>query len=77
MVTERTKSFPTERCKELMEHYPEVVKELKQIDEMGGPEMMMGGQGAPPGMPQGMPPGMPQGMPPGMPQGMPPDMQHP
>ncbi|HVJ13801.1 MAG TPA: hypothetical protein VM686_00105 [Polyangiaceae bacterium] len=68
MVQERTKSFPTERCKELLEHYAEVLPELQQIDQMGGPEQMMGGpQGMPPGMPQGMPPGMPQGMPPGMP----------
>jgi hypothetical protein len=57
MVTEKTKSFPSARCKELMEHYAEVLGELKQMEAQGGPQM--------PGMPpagHGMPPGA---MPPG------------
>ncbi len=65
MVKEKTPSFPTQRCDEMLKHYDQVIAELKQLDAQQG---MMGGPGmAPPGMaPPGMaPPGMaPPDMPP-------------
>jgi len=57
MVKERTPSFPSERCNQMMQNYDKVIAELKQMDQQGagGPPM-----GAPGGMrPPGMPPGMP------------------
>ncbi len=68
MVKEKTPSFPTERCEEMLKQYDQVIGQLKQIEAQQG---MMGGPGGPGMAPQGMPPqGMPpQGMPP---QGMPP-----
>jgi hypothetical protein len=58
MVKERTPSFPSERCDEMLKSYDKVIAELKQMDQQGG--MQMGGPhgGTPPG---GTPPG---GMPP-------------
>ena len=68
MVKERTPSFPSDRCKGMLDQYDQVLAQLKQIDEQGG-GMMGGGRppGAPPGgMPHGGPPGaMPRGGPPG------------
>jgi hypothetical protein len=59
MVKERTPSFPSERCREMLGTYDTVLAEVKMLDEQVG---QMGH-----GMPGGMPPGaMPQGaMPPG------------
>jgi len=69
MVRERTPAFPPERCSGMLTHYDEVITELRQMDQQGGPQMQMGpghgGPGMPPGA-QGMPPGAP-----GMPQGAP------
>jgi hypothetical protein len=60
MVKERTPSFPSERCDEMLKSYDKVIAELKQMDQQQG-GMQMGGPhgGMPPG---GMPPGA---MPPG------------
>jgi hypothetical protein len=80
MVTERTSSFPGDRCQEMLDNFEKVAAEVKMIDQqsaqMGGaPHGGMPPGAGPHGMPQGaMPPGaMPQGaMPPGaMPQGAP------
>ncbi len=72
MVKQRTPSFPTERCDQMLKSYDKVIGELKQMDQGGG-GMQMGGPRMPPGgmPPGGMPPG---GMPPGgaQPAGMPP-----
>jgi hypothetical protein len=59
MVKERTPSFPSERCREMLGTYDTVLAEVKMLDEQVG---QMGH-----GMPGGMPPGaMPPGaMPPG------------
>lgn len=46
MVKERTPSFPTQRCEEMMKHYDEVIGQLKQVDQQGG---MQGGPGGPGG----------------------------
>jgi hypothetical protein len=52
MVKEKTPSFPSQRCDEMMQHYDEVIGQLKQIDAAqkqmgaGGP----GGPGGPGGM---------------------------
>jgi hypothetical protein len=43
MVKERTPQFPPQRCDEMMNHYDEVIAQLKQMDAQGGPQM------APPG----------------------------
>lgn len=67
MVRERTPAFPPERCSGMLTHYDEVIAELRQMEQQGGPQMGAG-HGAP-----GMPPGA-QGMPPGA-QGMPPGAQ--
>ncbi len=65
MVKERTPSFPSERCEQMMQNYDKVIAELKQMDQQGAGGPPMGG--APMGGPGGMrPPGMP-GMPGGMP----------
>ena len=53
MVKERTPSFPSERCNQMMQNYDKVIAELKQMDQQqgsGGPTM-----GAPGGMRPGMP----------------------
>jgi hypothetical protein len=66
MVKERTPSFPSERCREMLGTYDTVLAEVKMLDEQVG-QM---GHGMPGGMPPGaMPPGaMPPGaMPPGHP----------
>ena len=86
MVTERTETFPTDRCKEMMANYDKVLGQLKAMEERGGP----GGPGmnphgasphgpGGPGMPgghgmPGAPGGMPrlQAGPPGSPAGLPP-----
>jgi hypothetical protein len=63
LVKEKTPSLPAQRCDEMLEHYDEVIGQLKQMEEQGG---SMGGPGRPhgPGGPGG--PGMsaPPGMPP-------------
>ena len=58
MVKERTPSFPTERCEQMLQNYDKVIGELKQMDAQGGMGApQMGGPGMRPGMPPGMPPG--------------------
>jgi hypothetical protein len=57
MVRERTPSFPTERCTEMLAHYADVLASLKQMDQAGGPQMRAPGMGQPPGVPGG--PGAP------------------
>lgn len=65
MVTERTETFPSDRCKEMLGNYDKVLGQLKAMEERGG------GPGANPhgagphgaGMPRS--PGGPAGMPPG------------
>ncbi|HYP87025.1 MAG TPA: hypothetical protein VEQ59_02715 [Polyangiaceae bacterium] len=47
MVKEKTPSFPSQRCDEMLKHYDEVIAQLKQIDQQGG--MHMGGPGGPGG----------------------------
>ena len=47
MVTERTQSFPAERCKEMLEHYDEVLAQLRAMEQ----QQQQGG------MPMGAPPG--------------------
>jgi hypothetical protein len=66
MVKERTPSFPSERCREMLGTYDSVLAEVKMLDEQVG-QM---GHGMPPGA---MPPGaMPtSAMPPGTPPGHP------
>jgi hypothetical protein len=44
MVKQRTPSFPPERCQEMLEHYDEVLGQLKAMEQHGGLPM-----GAPPG----------------------------
>jgi hypothetical protein len=53
MVKEKTPSFPSQRCDEMLKQYDQVIAELKQLDAMGGP----GGPGM--GQPGMAPPGMP------------------
>ena len=72
MVTERTESFPTDRCKEMLGNYDKVLGQLKAMEERGGPGASPhgAGPGAGPhgaGMPRmpGGPPGSPAGVPPG------------
>ncbi len=57
MVKERTPSFPSARCDDMLKHYAEVIQELKGMDQQ---------QGMQPGMQPGMPPGAmpPAGRPP-------------
>jgi hypothetical protein len=45
MVKERTPSFPSERCTEMLEHYDEVIGQLKQIEQAQAG--MQGGPGGP------------------------------
>jgi hypothetical protein len=60
LVKEKTPSFPAQRCDEMLQHYDEVLGQLKQIEEQGG----MGG----PGRPRGGGPGGPgMSAPPGEP----------
>lgn len=54
MVKERTPAFPPQRCDEMMNHYDEVIGQLKQMDAQGGPRI--GGGPGGPGAPGG--PGM-------------------
>jgi len=61
MVTERTETFPTDRCKEMMTNYDKVLGQLKAMEERGGP----GGPGGPGMSPHGASPHGPGG--PGMP----------
>jgi hypothetical protein len=51
MVRERTPSFPRERCEGMLSHYDEVIAELRQLDQQGGPQMGM----TPPGSPGAAP----------------------
>lgn len=37
MVTERTESFPADRCKEMLANYEKVLGQLKAMEERGGP----------------------------------------
>jgi len=37
LVKEKTPSFPAQRCDEMLEHYDEVIGQLKQMEEQGGP----------------------------------------
>jgi len=53
LVKERTPSFPSERCDQMLGSYDKVIAELKQIDAQGA--MPMPGAQRMPGM--GMPPG--------------------
>ena len=76
MVREKTPSFPRERCEGMLAHYNQVLAELKQMDQKGGPQSPAGFHAMPgmrPGMP-GMRPGMPGMMPgaPGAPPAAPP-----
>ena len=64
MVKEKTPSFPPQRCDEMLQHYDDVIAQLKQMEQRQG---MMGPDGAGgPGGPGGPGPGMsaPPGMPP-------------
>lgn len=63
MVKERTPSFPSERCDQMLLNYDKVIGELKQMDQQQA--------GMPGGAPMGAPPGMHPGVPPGMPPGGP------
>jgi hypothetical protein len=48
MVRERTPSFPRERCEGMLSHYDEVIGELRQLDQRGGPPTGMAPPGAAP-----------------------------
>jgi len=76
IVKERTPSFPAARCDEMLQHYDDVIGELRQLDQQQ--ELMGAAQqgGMPPGaMPPGaMPPGA---MPPGAVQMPAPGTPHP
>ena len=39
MVTQRTPSFPAERCQEMLKHYDEVLAQLKGMEQQGGMPM--------------------------------------
>ncbi len=57
LVKEKTPSFPPARCKEMLEHYDEVLAQLRMMDQQMPPGM---GMGQPQGGPHGaMPPGSP------------------
>jgi len=45
MVKDKTPNFPSQRCDEMLEHYDEVIGQLKQMDQQGG--MRLGGPGGP------------------------------
>ncbi len=51
MVRERTPSFPTERCTEMLAHYGDVVASLKQMDQASGSQMHAPALGQAPGAP--------------------------
>jgi hypothetical protein len=60
MVKERTPSFPSERCDQMLSSYDKVIAELKQMDQQGGSPMGAPGGMRPPGaMPGAMPGGPP------------------
>jgi hypothetical protein len=60
LVKERTPSFPSERCDQMLASYDKVLAELKQIDAQGAPGMPGAQHSQPGGPPQvTMPPGMP------------------
>jgi hypothetical protein len=72
IVKERTPSFPTARCDEMMAHYEEVIQELRQIDQqqqlMGAAQQGGVPMGAPGAIPMGALPGAaPGAAPPGAP----------
>ena len=54
LVKDKTPSIPAGQCKEMLEHYDEVIGQLRTMDQQGM------GMGGPPGGPPGaMPPGHP------------------
>ena len=61
LVKEKTPSFPAQRCDEMLQHYDEVIGQLKQMEEQGGPRGPGGphGPGGPGGPGMSAPPGMP------------------
>ena len=57
MVKEKTPSFPSQRCDDMLQHYDDVIGQLKQMEQRQG---MMGGPGGPgPGPGMSAPPGAP------------------
>jgi hypothetical protein len=77
MVKERTPSFPSDRCKGMLDQYDQVLAQLKMLDAQGG-GMMGRPHGGPPGAaPRGGPPGGPAPPPGGPPGGPPPGAPHP
>ena len=56
MVKEKTPAFPAQRCDEMLEHYEEVLGQLKQMEEQQGG--MMRGPGGPGGPGMAPPPGV-------------------
>jgi hypothetical protein len=75
MVTEQTANFPTEKCKQMVDNYDQVIQQLRMMENQmppGGPGGPGGPGMRPPGMPGGgMPPGHPGAPPGGMPPGHP------
>jgi len=66
LVKERTPSFPSERCDQMLSSYDKVIAELRQMDAQGAVPPSGGPHMPPPGgMPHGMP--HPGGAIPGMP----------
>jgi hypothetical protein len=59
LVKAKTPSLPAQSCDEMLEHYDEVIGQLKQMEEQGG---VMGAPGGPAGGGPGM--SAPHGMPP-------------
>ena len=57
LVKEKTPSFPAQRCDEMLQHYDEVIGQLKKMEEQGG--SMGGGPRGPGGPGMSAPPGMP------------------
>jgi hypothetical protein len=53
LVKDKTPSFPSQRCDEMLKHYDEVLGSLREMDQQGGPQMggpggpQMGGPGGP------------------------------
>jgi hypothetical protein len=57
MVKERTGSFPSDRCTQMLSQYDRVLAELKMIEQQqGGMQMGMPPPGQPGQMPAGAPP---------------------
>jgi hypothetical protein len=52
LVKTQTPTFPPEKCDQMMESYPQILAQLQQMEQRGGPP----GAGRPPG-PGGRPPG--------------------